>query len=174
MHSESQKKSGTGKERKGRSARVNIVRLHVLSRIRGLKECGVYDLRLVHKFRILWTIVEVLEIVHSLLLDTTHVQINHAVTSAVKTIPVLMEGHTPNCTTTPNKSSTAHAWLDFLENSVKRKVLHLASSYSLRERSLKILLYTPCIILQASRCAKPFVISPLKMDSFGLYSSLSA
>ena len=52
---------------------------------------------------------------------TTHVQINHAVTGAVKTIPVLMEEHAPSCATTPNKSSTAHAPKDFLESCVKRK-----------------------------------------------------
>ena len=50
-------------------------------------------------------------------------QINHAVTSAARRIPVLMEGHAPSCATTPNKSSTAHAPMDFLESSVKRKVL---------------------------------------------------
>ena len=59
---------------------------------------------------------------------TTHVQINHAVKSAVRRIPVLMEGHAPSCATTPNKSSTAHAPKDFLESSVKRKVLHFAAT----------------------------------------------
>ena len=40
---------------------------------------------------------------------TTHVQISHAVTGAVRRIPVLMEGHALSCGATPNKSSTAHA-----------------------------------------------------------------
>ena len=52
--------------------------------------------------------------------DTTHVQINHAETSAVKTIPVLMKEHAPSCATTPNKSSTAHARLDTLEDCEKK------------------------------------------------------
>ena len=106
---------------------------------------------------------------------TTHVQINHAVTGAVKTIPVLMEEHAPSCATTPNKSSTAHARLDMLEDSVRRKVLvHLASSYNSKQRSPKILLYTPCMIPQASLFTKPSVILLLKQDSFGLCSSPSA
>ena len=71
-----------------------------------------------------------------------HVQIKHAVTSAVKTIPVLMEEHALSFATTPNKSSTAYAPVDFLENSVKRKVIHLASSYNSKQRSQKILLFT--------------------------------
>ena len=105
---------------------------------------------------------------------TTHVQINHAITGAVKTIPVLMEEHAPSCATTPNKSSTAHAPKDFLESCVKRKVQHLASSYNSKKRSRKILLYTPCMIPQASLSSKLSVISLLKMDSFGLCLSPSA
>ena len=105
---------------------------------------------------------------------TTHVQINHPVTGAVKTIPVLMEEHAPSCATTPNKSSTAQAPKDFLESCVKRKVQHLASSYNSKQRSRKILLYTPCMIPQATLSAKPSVILLLKLDSFGLCSSPSA
>ena len=52
---------------------------------------------------------------------TTHVQINHAETSAARRIPVLMEEHAPSCATTPNKSSTAHARLDMLEDSCEKK-----------------------------------------------------
>ena len=105
---------------------------------------------------------------------TTHVQINHAETSAARRIPVLMEEHAPSCATTPNKSSTAHARLDMLEDSVRRKVLHLASSYNSKQRSPKILLYTPCMTPKASLSTKPSVILLLKMDSFGLCSSPSA
>ena len=105
---------------------------------------------------------------------TMHVQINHAVTSAVKTIPVLMEEHAPNCATTSNKSSTAHASMDFLENSVRRKVPHRVSSYNSKQGRQKGLLYTPCMILQASLSTKPSVISLLKMESFELCSSPSA
>ena len=100
-------------------------------------------------------------------------QINHAVTSAVRRIPVLMEGHAPSCTTTPNKSSTAHTRLDMLENFVgRRKVLHLASSYNSKQRSQIILhtMYDPAVTLST----KPSAISLLQMDSFGLYSSPSA
>ncbi|XP_067026503.1 uncharacterized protein [Acropora muricata] len=66
---------------------------------------------------------------------TAHVQISHAVTGAVRRIPVLMEGHAPSCATRPNKSSTAHARLRMLQNSVRRKVLHLVSSYNSKQRS---------------------------------------
>ena len=100
-------------------------------------------------------------------------QINNAETGAVLTIPVLMEEHAPSCATTPNKSSTAHAPKDFLESSV-RKVLHLASSYNSKQTSQNVLLYTVCMILQASLSTKLSVISLLKMDSFGLCSSPSA
>mgnify|MGYP000049552711 CR=1 FL=1 len=105
---------------------------------------------------------------------TTHVQINHAVTSAVKTIHVLMGEHAASCANTPNKSSTAYAPMDFLENGVKRKVLHPASSYNCKQRSRKCLLHTRCSILQGSPSTKPSAISLLKMDSFGLFSSPSA
>ena len=41
---------------------------------------------------------------------------------------------------------------------MRRKVLHLASSYNLKQRSRKILLYTPCMIPQANLSTKPSVI----------------
>ena len=108
--------------------------------------------------------------------QTTHVRINHAITSAVKTIPVLMEEHAPNCANTPNKSSTVHARLDMLENSVRKILLflNLASSYNSRLRTQYNQMYTPCMIQQRRRCTKLSVISLLKLDSFGLYSSPSA
>jgi len=88
-------------------------------------------------------------------------------------MPVLMGEHAPSCANTPNKSSTAHAPMDFLESSVK-KVLHLASSYNSKQRRQNVLLYTLCMILQASLSTKLSVISLLKMGSFGLYSIPSA
>ena len=106
--------------------------------------------------------------------QTTHMQINHALTSAVKTIPVLMEEHASSCATTPNKNSTAYAPMLFLGNSVRRKVLRLASSYNSKQRSRKCLLYTSCTNLQGSPSTKPSAISLLKMGSFGLCSSPSA
>mgnify|MGYP006973412074 CR=1 FL=1 len=45
-----------------------------------------------------------------------------------------------------------------LENSVRRKVLNLASSYNSTQRSRKILLYTPCMTPQASLSSKPSMI----------------
>ena len=68
---------------------------------------------------------------------TIHVQINHAVRSAVKTIPVLMEGHAPSCATTPNTSSTAHAPMDFLENSVRKKSPASCKQLQLEARKAK-------------------------------------
>ena len=64
-------------------------------------------------------------------------------------------------------SSTAHVRLDTLENYV-RKVRHLANNYKSRQRNQDSLLYTPCLIQQASLSTKPSVTSLLKMDSFGL------
>ena len=103
-----------------------------------------------------------------------HVQINPAVTSAVKTIPVLTEGRASNCATTPNKSSTAHARFKTMANSVTKIFLDLASSYNSRLRTRYNLVYTPCMIQQGRRCTKPSVILLLKLDSFGLCSSPSA
>ena len=133
------------------------------------KKCRVYDPRLVHKFRILWT----KNCPFFSLRHTRHVQMNHAVTSAVKRIPVLMGEHAQSCATTPKKSSTAHAPMDFSESSAK-KVLYLASSYNSIQRRQNVLLYTHCMILQASLSTKRSVISLLKMDSFGLCSKPSA
>ena len=67
---------------------------------------------------------------------------NHAVTGAVRRIPVLMQEHAPSCAATPNKSSTTHAPKDVLENSVRRWVPHLAGSYNSKQRSRECLLYT--------------------------------
>jgi len=82
------------------------------------------------------------------------VQISHAVTGAVRRMPVLMERHVPSRATTPNKSSTAHARSDMLENSVRRKVLHLASSYNSKQKSKKVLMYQLFMILQATLSTK--------------------
>jgi len=105
---------------------------------------------------------------------TTHAQINHVITSAVKTIPVLTEEHAPNCATTLKASSTAHARLNIMANFVRRKFQHLVSSFKSWLKIWKSLLYTLCTIQQESRCSKLSVISLLKMDSFGLCSSPSA
>ena len=103
-----------------------------------------------------------------------HVQINPAVTSAVKTIPVLTEELASNSATTPNESSTAHARFKTMANSVRKLLLNLASSYNSRLRTRHNLMYTPCTIQQGTRCTKPSVILLLKLDSFGLCSSPSA
>ena len=105
---------------------------------------------------------------------TTHAQVNHVITSAVKTTPVLTEEHAPNCATTLKASSTAHAPLNIMANFVRRKFQHLVSSFKWWLKIWKTLLYTLCTIQQESRCSKPFAISLLKMDSFGLCSSPSA
>ena len=105
---------------------------------------------------------------------TTHAQINHVITSAVKTTPVLTEEHASNCATTLNASSTAHARLNIMVNFVTRKFQHLVGSFKSWLKIWKSLLYRLCMIQQASRCSKPFVISLLKMDSFGLCWSPSA
>ena len=105
---------------------------------------------------------------------TTHAQVNHVITSAVKTIPVLTEEHAPNCANTPNKSSTARARFKIMANSARKIFLNLASSYNSRLRTQYNQMYTPCMIQQRRRCTKPSVISLLKLDSFGLCSSPSA
>ena len=64
-------------------------------------------------------------------------------------------------------NSTAHVRLDTMENSV-RKVRHLANRYKSMQRNQDSLLYTPCMIQQASLSTKPSLILLLKMDSFGL------
>ena len=85
---------------------------------------------------------------------TTHAQINHVITNAVKTTPVLTEEHAPNCATTLNASSTAHARLNIMANFVRRKLQHLVSSFKSWRRIWKSLLYTLWMIQPASRCSK--------------------
>ena len=60
--------------------------------------------------------------------QTTHVRINHAVTGAVKTIPVPTEGHVPSCAITSKKSSSAHAPKELSESSVKEKSYNLQAA----------------------------------------------
>ena len=48
-------------------------------------------------------------------------QINHAVTGAVRRIPVLMEGHAPSCATTPIKSCTCTCAIGYVGKFCERK-----------------------------------------------------
>ena len=96
---------------------------------------------------------------------------NHAVTSAVRRIPVPMEGHAPSCATTPNKSSTAHAPKDFFGKFCEKKSPTSCKQLQLEAKKPKSSTVYTLHDPESKFSTKPSVILPLKLDSFGLCSS---
>ena len=98
---------------------------------------------------------------------------NHALTSAAIRTHVLTEAPALSYVQTPIISSTVHAQWDFTAHFVKNEEQHLAKSNYGKTKGAS-LEFINCLTQRLCPCTRSFVMPPLKKDSFGRLSNLSA
>ena len=98
---------------------------------------------------------------------------NHALTSAAIRTHVLTEAPALSYVQTPIISSTVHAQWDFTSHFVTNEEQHLAKSNYGKTKGAS-LEFINCLTQRLRPFTRSFVMPPLKKDSFGRLSNLSA